>query len=363
MPPYMDPALLILTIIALALAATAVMLWVCLLVYRVVDNRRRRRREQIADRWLGLLLPALEGGQGLNTLPRLRWRLETEAVLGLLHDLAERFRGQYRDNLHAVLRHIGAEDYGFRLLKQSSENARMRGCALLAWMAPSAKVDEKLAVLLRDPRPGVRLEAAHALSARRTPGISLQTIITSLRGTEAMRSERARDIIHLMAPGQSATLSWLLQSAKDAREKELLIDGLAVAGDFMYAREVAIHLGDASAKVRAAAVDALERLADPQHIESVSALSRDADPRVRLSVARYAKSMGGDASAIRVLEYLCLDRNFDVRRTAVHALALWKGRSWDHLAALAQRDPLLESIMREATQQNPPLTAATLAHA
>ncbi|RBP39782.1 HEAT repeat protein [Roseimicrobium gellanilyticum] len=360
MQHLMEPALLILIVISLALAAAAVLLWLGLLLYRVMDNRQRRKREQTADRWLSLLLPALEGGQSLNALPRLRGRLETEAVLGLLRDLAERFRGQYRDNLHAVLKHIGAEEYGFRLLKKSSENFRMRGCALLAWMAPSARVDEKLAVLLRDPRPGVRLEAAHALAARSTPGISLQTIMTSLRGTEAMRSDRTRDIIRLMAPGQSPALGWLLQSAVDAREKALLLDGLAVAGDFMYATQAATYLSDASAKVRAAAVDALERLADPLHIDAVGVLARDPDPRVRLSVAHYARTMHGDNTATTVLEFLAMDRHFEVRRTAVHALAVWRGRSWDHLTALARQDPLLESIMREATQSNPPMTAATL---
>ncbi|QIF05639.1 HEAT repeat domain-containing protein [Roseimicrobium sp. ORNL1] len=359
-----EPALVILTIIALTFASVAVLLWCSLLLYRMRENRRSKRRDQIADRWLTLLLPALEGGESLASLPRLRGRLETEAVLGLLRDLAERFRGQYRDNLHEVLKHIGAETYGFRLLKRTSETSRMRGCALLAWMAPSAQVDEKLAVLLRDPRPSVRLEAAHALTARSTPGISLQTIMTSLRGTEAMRSERTRDIIRLMAPGQSPTLSWLLQSATDAREKTLLLDGLAVAGDFMYATQVATYLADPSAKVRATAVDALERLADPQHIEAVAVLARDPDANVRLAVARYARSMRGDNTATTVLEYLAMDRHFEVRRTAVHALATWGGRSWDHLVSMAPQDPLLESIIREATQSNPPETATTtLLHA
>ncbi|MEZ0276400.1 MAG: HEAT repeat domain-containing protein [Roseimicrobium sp.] len=359
----MEPVLLILTVIALSLAATSVVLWLCLLLYRMADNRRRKRREQVADRWLCLLLPALEGGQDLASLPRLRGRLETEAVLGLLRDLAERFRGQYRDNLHAVLHHIGAEDYGFRLVKRSSANARMRGCALLAWMAPSVRVDEKLATLLRDPRPGVRLEAAHALAARRTPSISLETIITSLRGTGALRSDRARDIIRLMSPGHGGALSWLLETAIDPREKALLLDGLAVAGDFAHASQAALFLSDGSSKVRATAVSTLEQLADPMHIEAVAVLARDPDPRVRLCVARYAKTMHGDVSAIAVLETLSMDRNFEVRRVAVHALAAWRGRSWDQLAFLARQDPLLESLMREAAQSTPQAAPETVVHA
>jgi HEAT repeat protein len=224
-------------------------------------------------------------------------------------------------------------------------------------------VDEKLASLLRDPRAGVRLEAAHALAARRTPAISLETIITSLRGTGALQSDRARDIVRLMAPGRGGALSWLLETAADPREKMLLLDGLAVAGDFAHASQAALFLSDASSKVRAAAVSTLEQLADPMHIEAVAMLARDPDPRVRLSVARYANTMHGDVNATAVLETLSMDRDFEVRRAAVHALAGWRGRSWDQLASLARQDPLLESIMREASQSMPPASAATLAHA
>lgn len=359
----MEPASIFLIVIALTLAATSVVLWLCLLLYRLLDNHLHKRREQVRDWWLSLLLSALEDRQNLASLPRLRGRLETEAVLGLLRDLAERFRGQYRDNLDAVLHHIGAEDYGLWLVNRSSGSSRMRGCALLAWMAPSARVDEKLATLLRDLRTGVRLEAAHALAARRTPAISLETIITSLRSTGALHSGRARDIVRLMAPGRGGALGWLLETAVDPREKALLLDGLAVAGDYAHASQAALFLSDGSSKVRAAAVSTLEELADPTHIEAVAMLARDPDPDVRVCVARYAKTMRGDLNAIAVLETLSMDRNFAVRRVAVHALAAWRGRSWDQLAFLARQDPLLASLMKEAAQNAPLPAAANLIHA
>jgi hypothetical protein len=73
--------------------------------------------------------------------------------------------------------------------------------------------------------------------------------------------------------------------------------------------------------------------------------------------------MYGDLNAIAVLETLSMDRNFEVRRVAVHALAAWRGRSWDQLAFLARQDPLLASLMKEAAQIAPLPAAANLMHA
>jgi hypothetical protein len=358
--PVMESALFILTCISLALACLAIALWMALLVYRVIDNRRRRQTEQIHERWLMLLLPVLEGEAELKTLPVLRGRLETEAVLGLLRNLAERFRGQYRDGLHSVLRHIGAEEYGLRLTRRRSVASKLRGCALLAWTGPNHAVDERLVATLRHPRPKVRLEAANALAARQAPGITLQGIVIALKATGALRSDRARDIIRLLAPAHHAELLPLLYSATEPREKVLLLEGIGMAGDLSHAGSVAAFLADTSPKVRATAVAALELLADPLHIKEVAQRGADPDPCVRRAVARYAASMNGEGSSLAILKELAMDREFDVRRTAVHALAASGGPAWEELGRLSQHDALLESLMREASQPSAKLLLPTV---
>lgn len=357
----MAPALLILTVIALGLACLSVVLWFFLLVYRVRDNWKRKRIEHTTDRWLGMLLPVLEGEAEPKTLPVLRGRLETDAVLGLLRDLAERFRGQYREQLHTVLRHIGAEKYGLRLIRRGGIASRLRGCSLLAWTGPNPVVDERLKGLTQDPRSNVRLEAANALAAREAPGVSLRAIIISLRGTDALRSDRARDIIRIMAPLHREELSGLLRDATGPREKVLLLEGMAVAGDLTHADQVATLLKDLSAKVRATAIRTLEQLADPEHIEAVAVLGGDADACVRQAVARYAASMNGELNSMAILEMLAMDRDFEVRRVAVHALAAWGGSSWRHLALLGESDPLLQSLILEASQPSPHVLVPVLA--
>jgi hypothetical protein len=77
-------------------------------------------------------------------------------------------------------------------------------------------------------------------------------------------------------------------------------------------------------------------------------------------VARYAASMNGEGSSLAILKELAMDREFDVRRTAVHALAASGGPVWEELGRLSQHDALLESLMREASQPSAKLLLPTV---
>ncbi|WP_038160443.1 HEAT repeat domain-containing protein [Verrucomicrobium sp. BvORR106] len=345
----MAPSLFILTLVALALAGLAVLMWMALLVYRILDNRRRDRREKLSDEWLTLLLPVLEGEVELSTLPKPRGREEMETVLGLLRELADRFRGQYREDLVSILDHIGAEEYGLRLLGRHRPEPKLRGCALLAWSGPSSRADERLLKMLSDSHHHVRLEAAHALARRNPEGITVETVITPLRGTPALNSDRTRDIVRLLAPGKGHELGNLLAISRNSRERVLLLDGIAKAGDLTQADVVAWQLADRDSKVRAGAVSTLEKLSDPHHIQNVAGLVSDPSNKVRLAVAKYAAAMMGELTALAMLEQLASDPDFDVQRTAVYGLADWGGPSWDNLARTAPRDSLLLSLLKEAS--------------
>lgn len=352
MPAVMmqKPALQVLSLVGAGLLALALVLWILLLLFRLWDNRQRDWRERVAQEWLDLLLPVLEGEVPVAHLPRIRSRARLEAVLGLLHDLNERFRGQYRQKVMEVLVQIGAEDFGLRLVRGWRMKSRLRGCALLSWTGASELVDLALEKALSDRKGLVRVEAAYAIALRHSSITTLRAVIISLAGARCLESDRVRDIVRLMAPERAQELPGLLAEAREPRLKVLLLDGIAAAGDFSQCDAVAGLLKDEDPRVRASAVRALELLADPQHMPQVAALTSDPDPRSRLAVARYAIAMGPDPGSCYMLWQLARDPNFDVQRTAVLGLAGIGGPLWERLRQECHEEPLLEALVVEAVE-------------
>ena len=335
--------------IAVAFVVAALVLWSFLLLHRVRDNAKLNWNERTCQEWLSRLLEALEDEAALERLPMIGSDEEMDVVLGLLRDLADRFRGQYREQLSVILRRIGAEKYGMKMIAGARPLTRVRGCALLAWTGPSGSVDERLLELLDDRSSLVRLEASHALASRRAARVSVLPIFRALRETKAIHSDRVRDMLRLLAPGRAEELNVLLEEAKTPREKVLLIDGLAISGDLTRSPQIAKHLGDNQALVRVTAIRALEQLGDPSHTSAVLQLVGDADRRVRQAVARYASVMSQVEATDRSLETLALDSDFDVQRTAIYGLVKLGG---SRLAAALQAKatpPIVEALFVEAS--------------
>lgn len=350
----MKPSLLILLLISLALLGIAVVLWLFLLLHRMVDNRRTTWRKHIADEWLERLLPVLENVEPVAHLPQIHSHAKLEAVLTLVGDLNERFRGQYQERLREVLVHIGGQDYGLKLVHHRHAKSRVHGCALLGWTGLNPNVDFALEHCLRDVDGQVRVEAAYSLSMRQECGVSLEAVLESLREGGCLESERVRDIVRKFAPAHIRELAGLLARAESAREKVLLLDAISVAADLAQSGVVAAQLTHPAPSVRAAAVRTLEKLADPAHMEQVSALTTDTDPKTRLAVADYAVSMGRNAGARYILWQLAQDVNFDVQRVATRGLATLKGDFWERLREDCHRDALLESLVEEAFEAASP---------
>lgn len=346
----MEPALQLLTAFILVLGALALALWGVLLVNRAIDNRRQARLDKLREQWLLRLLPVLEGAASVASLPRVAEALQLEAILGLLRELLERFRGQYREQLRAILHHIGAEQYGLRLLRQRRQIARLRGCALLSWAGWEEVSHTALLEALSDPRPVVRVEAAYALALRGHPGTALTPLFRALETGSALQSDRTRDIVRMLAGGRGDEMAALLRQAAHDRPRVLLIEGLALCGDGRHTPLIAEHLQAKGARVRLAAVRALHQLADPLYIQAVTALATDTEPKVRKAVAEYTVSMCNSAEARNILYWLTHDADFDVQRTAIHGLARHGGPPWQRLQSQAGKEPLMESMIAEACE-------------
>lgn len=344
----MTAALTVLIFVALGLMLAAVFLWLLLLGYRVADNRARKWRAAVSDIWLDRLLPVLEGDADADTLPTIRNRAELEAVLGLLNELIERFRGQYREIIGRILVQIGGQDFGLRLLHDRHIGARLRGCALLGWTGKSMKVDLALVRALDDRQRQVRVEAACALALRQPERKVLRDILDRLREASALASDRVRDAVRRLSPGHAAELAGMLKTADSPRLRVLILDGLASAGDLTWTDVVAKELESAAPTVREAAVKTLSRLADPTHIPAVALLVRDEDYRVRLAAARFAAEMGPAPDTLSMLSALARDPHFEVQQVAVFSLAETGGAAWDELANADQGCANLKALVQEA---------------
>jgi HEAT repeat protein len=199
-----------------------------------------------------------------------------------------------------------------------------------------------------DGSPTVRLEAAYSLGMRGANAIPFQEVFTALRGTPALRSERARDIVRHFAPGNAPAIQSMLLRASEWREKVLLLHGMAASGDLSGTELVASLLKDEHARVRVAAIQALVTMGDPTHAPAVLALAADPDPRVRLAVAQYASGLR-EIDSSTPLETLALDADFDVQRTAIHGLVSLGGPRLASFQSQSGENPLVQALLTEAT--------------
>lgn len=349
----MEPALYFLIIVSIVLLVIAFALWVFLIAFRLWDNRHEKQREAFADAWLMQILPVLEGDADISVLPKVHSALEMEAVLSLLRNLLERFRGQYQDQLMAMLVHIGGESHGLALLKKHHPTDRLRGCSLLAWTTPGERIDRSLRAALQDPHKQVRIEAAYALAMRQTRIVTPREILEALEDASALNSERIRDIVRQLAPGHAEELAHMLLHTQNARLRVLLLGGLAAAGDFTQSPLVAKQLPHPDASVREAGIITLELLADPEYLTAVATLIHDPNAKVRRAVAKYAVSMGQDAQALSILYTLRTDSDFDVKRTAIHGLYKADPQKLLEEIARSPADEITLALIREARQSSP----------
>ena len=312
-------------IIAAALLAIAALLWCALLASHAAAERKERRIARYQDAWLERLLPVMDEDLPLPALPKPARREEMEAVLGLLRELAERFRGQYRDRLSAVLDQIDAPTFGRRLLCSRGIAQRVRGAALLAWCGPSEASNAALEHALGDRDPRVRLEAAMGLVRK---GIVTDPVpmLKALCRDRAAHSLLARDAFRIW--GKSAITDWspLLQRPWPVDAWVLLLEAAGAAGRPEWTPLIAAQTRHGSTLVARTALAALETLGDPQGETAALDASAHASPAVRRQAARTLAACGTLDTCGGTLDSLLSDPSFEVRRVALRGLLALGGR-------------------------------------
>jgi hypothetical protein len=320
-------------LIAAVLLGFALLLWFALLTTHSMEARRAKKIARYHERWLDQLLPVIDDEEALKTLPRPKSRQEMEAVIGLLRELGERFRGSYSHSITLVLDQIGAARFGCHLLESRWPSQRIRGAALLAWCGTHHESTRGLEHSLDDRDPRVRLEAAMGL-ARKQLIRDPERILRALCRDRAAHSLIARDVFRVW--GKTETVDWseLLKREWPEYGWVLLLEAAGAAGRAEWVPLIAAKLCHPSRLVVRTALIALEAIGDPLGTGATRQACRHPDHAVRRQAAKTLAACGRldecDATLMELLE----DPSFEVRRRALRSLLELGGR-----ALLATKTP------------------------
>ncbi|HEY8961968.1 MAG TPA: HEAT repeat domain-containing protein, partial [Luteolibacter sp.] len=261
-----------------------------------------------------------------KTLPRPKRREEMEAVIGLLRELGERFRGSYSHSITLVLDQIGAARFGCRLLESRWPSQRIRGAALLAWCGSGDEPVRGLEHAIDDRDPRVRLEAAMGLARKqfiRDP----ERILRALCRDRAAHSLIARDVFRVWGETEPGDWSELLTREWQEYGWVLLLEAAGAAGRAEWVPLIAAKLHHPSRLVVRTALAALEVIGDPNGAGAAKEACRHSDPTVRRQAAKTLSACGRLDECEATLLTLLEDPSFEVRRRALHSLLALGGKT------------------------------------
>ena len=330
---------------AVVLIALALLLWIALLIAHAVAKRRDEMVAVWSDLWMERLLDVLDGTHPPETLPVPQSQGEMEAVIGLLRELGERFRGSYGSRMSLVLNQIQAADYGMKLLRSGRAENRIRGCALLAWCGPSEELDARLRKTLDDRDPRAVLEASAAL-VKRGSFDDIVTILKSLCKSRAAKSLIARDVFRQWAEKETRDWSPLLSQQWTEDGWILLMEASGAAARGEWTPLIARLVRHPSPSVVGSALVALQALGDPEGAEAAQFACGHDRFQVRRQAVRTLVACGDPAVIPPLLGRLLMDESFEVRRAAMDGLLKlgWRER----MAVMEPEDDWQRELFKEA---------------
>lgn len=327
------------------LLGLALLLWCALLATHSSETRRAKKTARYHERWLDRLLPVIDDEEALKTLPRPKRREEMEAVIGLLRELGERFRGSYSHSLTLVLDQIGAAHFGCRLLESRWPSQRIRGAALLAWCGTDDESTAGLEHALDDRDPRVRLEAAMGLARKRLIR-DPERILRALCRDRAAHSLIARDLFRVWGKTETGDWSDLLKREWPEYGWVLLLEAAGAAGRAEWVPLIVAQLRHPSRLVVRTALTALEAIGDPDGTEAARQACRHSDYAVRRQAAKTLAACGRLEECHATLMDLLEDPSFEVRRRTLRSLLELGGKNL--LTGKAPADDWQRELFAEA---------------
>ena len=233
-----------------------------------------------------------------------------------------------------------------------SQNQRIRS-ASVHWLGQVGGEQTFLADLVRNTAEDVKLrrQAAHAIGESGDRGAlnMLQALYESVKDVEVKRS-----IIHATGNNQDeeAAYAFLIKIARSDPEKQSRRTAVQQLGEFERQNIVEelskLYGGEADAEVKKAILHALAETKSPGAQARLLELARsEPDPELRKR-AIHVLAERGEAAIADLLNLYDAERNQDVKRTVLRALAEIKGtRVEDKLFAVARNDADME-LRRQA---------------
>jgi HEAT repeat protein len=302
---------------ALAAAVLTAAMLAHMLVLRSRNRRRRLLRERVTQRWRPLLLTAAV--ESLPVLPPLK-REEAWAFALLWQHIAEGVRGDARERLREVLRHVGMVAVAREWLERPEPERRVVALAMLGhygdpmdWEAVLGHIDDR--------RPELSLMAARAL-ALADPRRAVPVIVAQLLKRHDWPASRVAAL--LREAGTQFACKPLLGLIQLAGEADLprLLPLLGVIDE----QEASHAVGDLLQRVAQpqVLVSALAEVSTPAALPAVRALTDHPSWNVRAEAASALMRVGTTVDRPTLIR-LMADREWWVRYHAARAVVSLPG--------------------------------------
>jgi HEAT repeat protein len=332
-------AVLVASVAVTALALIATGSYV--IAYHVISTRRERNRQQRLDEWTGRWVSVLFEGrkpprgplspEGVETLLDLR-----EHLTGSEGERVERLVGRYEIGPRLLERtELAAPGRGlarpFRSLRRRRLSGRLDALESLA-KARLAQSVEPLLRLLDDREPAVRLMALRSLArslARMREGPRHDRAVLGMAEavmTSAIPAGAVEEAMLLLEGAAPRVLGIVLAASPTDQRAGLVARAIDAVGRLKLlelAQDVAAHVANTDAEVRAASLRALGRLGILPAAAVPGALAATDDPVVfvRVQATRTAVLLPHSESRSALWRGLG-DESWWVRRAAAHALLM-----------------------------------------
>lgn len=296
--------------------------------------------QRMASRLLPLLQNSLFKVVAVEALGRLGNEEHIPALLALLSDadvppaevavslsrIHDRYADSYGDlvTVPAAVRSL-ASSPNMQTLLAAASSAAVAGkhgvITVLSWL-PGAQADDALVELLL--RPPISPEVVLGIS-RRGPSM-VPLLIERLPTTNSDSRKAILECLTRIGDGSAASTVLNLLDSQDDEELLLAsIEALMRLGDKTVCRSIHTLFGHPSARIRQAAVSAMNSLGQPGHEAELLADLRCPSPLVRESALRAAASLGLPSTLEAVLK-CCGDVDERVRRAAIDSLPTFEDR-------------------------------------